>query len=137
MLRSERERTEFESQADSTLGAIGSMSLRGALERLPADRGTETAVREILSLMSRREGESFTSAQLASTLELEHRVVVEILDALRLSFVLDSDGDSRAYVYRSDRLLELEIKRFMRRADSHAGLLQNNVEKFRHRYGER
>ena len=137
MLRSERVRTGCGSQADATRGAKGWTSLRGALESLSPDRATETAVREILSLMRRRMGETFTARKLSSTLELDHLLVEKVLEALSDGFVLDSDDDSPGYVYRGDRLLELEIDRFMRRADSHAGLLQTNVEKFRHRYGER
>ncbi len=60
-----------------------------------------------------------------------------MLSTLAEFFVLDFvDGPPR-YRYKHDRLLEIEIERFTRRAESHNGALQNNVEKFRQRYGSR
>ena len=60
-----------------------------------------------------------------------------MLSVLDEFFVLDSDDDPARYCYERDRLLELEIDRFLRRADTHSDALQHNVEKFRQRYGER
>lgn len=112
------------------------MSLRSALERLPADRETQAALREILSLFRRNEGEPLSSARVTQVTEMHAAAVEEILGVLRRSFVLDSCGDPPRYVYRTDGLLELEIDRFMRRAETHSGRLQSNVEKFRNRYGQ-
>jgi len=112
------------------------VSLRSALERLPADRATQAAVREILTFFRRHEGEPVSSARVSQVTDLHTSSVEDMLAILRKSFVLDSCGDPPRYVYRTDRLLELEIDRFMRRAETHSGRLQSNVEKFRSRYGQ-
>lgn len=111
------------------------MSLRSALRRLPADRGTEIAVREVLTLLRRHAGESFSVSGVVEAAHVSPVQAEEILGVFRKSFVLDSDGDPPSYTYRTDRLLELEIEGFMRRAERHSGLLQSNVEKFRRRQG--
>ena len=111
------------------------MSLRSALRRLPADRGTETAVREVLTLFRMHAGEPFSVRGVVEAAHISSVQAEEILGVLKKNFVLDSDGDPPSYTYRTDRLLELEIEGYIRRAERHSGLLQSNVAKFRRRQG--
>jgi hypothetical protein len=113
------------------------MSLRTALETLPSDRATQTAVREIVAYFSTHPGEWVSCGRVASVTDITDVTVAKVLTVLDRSYVLDSDDDEQQYRYENDALLDLEIKRFLRRADSHSGMLQSNVDKFRRRYGDR
>jgi hypothetical protein len=113
------------------------MSLRAALDALPSDRETQSDVREIVSFFSRHPGEWFSAHRVASVTDIADVQVSHVLGVLGRSYVLDSDDDEAQYRYQTDALLDLEIKRFLRRADTHSGMLQSNVDKFRRRYGER
>jgi len=137
MLPSERVRTGYVSQAESLWqGRLGAMSLRSALETLPSDRGTLSAVREIVALFARHPGEWTGVDRIATVTEVQPDIVRRVLTVLSSSFVLDSDDDSERYCYQSDALLDLEIKRYLRRIDTHSNVLRSNVEEFRRRYGE-
>lgn len=111
------------------------MSLRSALARLPHDRDGEALVRELLKLLRRHPNEWLNPARIANSLDACHETVFSMLEVLADTFVLDFDDGPPRYRYRADKLTELEIDRYVRRADSHSGMLQSNVEKFRRRYG--
>ena len=111
------------------------MGLRQAIERLPSDRATEATVRETLELFRIHAGQALSQADVAHRLERSESLVRVILSALTDSFVLRRDGIR--YVYLRDSCVDLEIDRFMARADSHSAFVQNNVAKFRERYGYR
>lgn len=113
------------------------MSLRTALERFSADRATDAAVREVLALFTRHPGEWLEPGHVAGMADVSQSLAEHVLGVLRSAFVLDFDDDPPRYAYRKDRLLDLEIDRFLRRAGDRAGMLQSNVEKFRGRYGSR
>ena len=113
------------------------MSLRSALEHLPHDRESDALLKEVLNLVRRHEGEWVEPRRIAIILGSHEDRIRRMLGTLAEFFVLDFvDGPPR-YRYKNDRLLEIEIDRFTRRADTHHGTLQNNVEKFRQRYGSR
>jgi hypothetical protein len=113
------------------------MSLRSALETLPSDRTTLAAVREIVELFSRHPGEWITARRIIDVTEVPAETTRRVLRVLDGSFVLDSDDDSERYCYERDALLDLEIKRYLRRVDTHSTTLRTNVEEFRRRYGDR
>lgn len=111
------------------------MGLDRALHALPDDRGTENTVREVLQLMSRHPGEWLRSADVSrSVAQPEHRVAV-ILSTLVDGSVLRSEGDR--FRYDRDSLVDMDIRRFLNRAETHNRLAQNNLAQFRDRYGQR
>jgi hypothetical protein len=105
------------------------------LDRLPSDRATESAVREVLGLFLTRRGSALYIRDVAHRVERPESAVSAILDELAKAFVLDVHGDS--YSYSGDPFSDVEIDRFLKRADSHSNLVQSNVAKFRQRYGYR
>jgi hypothetical protein len=113
------------------------MSLRTALDTLPSDRATLAAVREIIGLFARHPGEWIAASRVVEITEMPTDTTRRVLRVLDSSFVLDSDDDSERYCYERDALLDLEVKRYLRRADTHSATLRSNVEEFRRRYGER
>jgi hypothetical protein len=113
------------------------MSLRTALEMLPADRKTRFAVREIVAYFSRHPDEWLAVERVSRVTEVPSEQVRRVLDVLASAFVLDSDDDSEEFRYERDPLLDREIKRYLRRADTHTQLQRSNLEEFRRRFGER
>jgi hypothetical protein len=111
------------------------VSLRKALEHLPGDRATEHLVREIVQLLRIRAGQSLSVTDVASILERPEAAVAVVLLELADAFVLCRDG--LRYSYDRDPVVELDIERFMARAESHSAFVQTNVAKFRDRYGYR
>lgn len=111
------------------------MSLRRALDHLPGDRGTEAAVREILQLLRVRKSEHLSADEIARRIERPYSAVGMLLSELADARVLHLE-DAR-YGYLSDPVTDLEVERFMRRAESHSVFVQSNVAKFRERYGTR
>jgi len=110
------------------------MSLRRALERLPQDRVVEGTVRELLAFFHRRQGEWIHFDELPGFVGQPLPLLSEILEILVDTFVLDFERDSDRYRYHHDRVGDLEIERYFRRADQHAGFVQENVARFRKRY---
>ena len=113
------------------------VSLRGALERLPSDLETESAVKGVLLCLRNHVGEWFDGSRVAACSGVEQENAVRILGALADAFVLDFDDTQPRYRYAGDRLTEIEIERFLRRVDSRSGDVQANVQRFRERYGSR
>lgn len=111
------------------------MSLRRALERLPGDRVTECAVREVLQLFRIHPGEWLVPSEVGRRLDRPEPLVSGILAQLSEGFVLRSEGDR--YAYERDSFTDMEIDRFLKRVDTHTDLVQSNVAKFRERYGYR
>lgn len=113
------------------------MSLRSALEHLPHDRDSQALIRHALGMFRRHPGEWLEPGRVATATGASPERIRSILSVLAEFFVLDfTDGPPR-YQYRQDRLLDMEIDRYDRKAESHSGMLQTNVEKFRQRYGSR
>lgn len=111
------------------------MSLDRALTGLPGDRATETAVREILEVMSVHAGEWMSASDLSVRLKRQDSTVSVILSCLASGYVLKADGNR--YRYERDPVLELDVQRFLRRSGAHSQLAQDNLAKFRDRYGYR
>jgi hypothetical protein len=111
------------------------MSLDRALHALPCDRATENTVREVLQYMSRHAAEWVPTSEVARRVEKPEPSVAVILSKLADGYVLDSDGDR--YRYDTDPLVDLDVKRFLRKTDVHTQLAQNNLAMFRDRFGHR
>jgi hypothetical protein len=111
------------------------VGLDRALRGLPGDRATENAVREVLVLMSAHAGESLTVEQVSIRLERSEHTIRVILSSLAAGFVLKAEGD--AYSYVRDPVVELDVQRFLRRSGQHSQLVQDNLARFRDRYGYR
>lgn len=111
------------------------MGLDRALHGLPDDRATENMVREVLQLMSHNGGEWVRVADISRRVEApEHRIAV-ILSKLADGFVLSVDGDRYRYVREPG--VDLAVKRFLEKTEVHTRLAQNNLARFRDRYGQR
>lgn len=105
------------------------------MERLPGDRGTEGAVREVLEFFRIHVREWLSPADVARRLERPESFVSVILSNLAAGYVLTTDGDR--FRYDPDPVIDLDVQRFLRRAATHTQLVQNNLAKFRDRYGSR
>jgi predicted transcriptional regulator len=111
------------------------VSLRKALQHLPCDRATEATVRELLQLLRTRAGQSLTIEETARRLERPEGAVSVVLLELTDAYVLHRDGTR--YWYVREPVMDLEVDRFLRRAQSRSAMTQTNVAKFRDRYGYR
>ena len=111
------------------------MSLDRALHGLPGDRATENVVRDVLELLTSHPGHRYTASDAASSLSRSEHLVEVILSSLATGYVLKADGD--AYRYERDTAVELEVQRYLRKSGQHSQLAQDNLAKFRGRYGYR
>ncbi len=111
------------------------MTLRKALERIPTDRTTKAALKDALTMIRHHEGEPLSSLGVSQAIGRDLRQVETLMDVLAESFVLDFDSATQSYTYGRDVLVEVEIDRYLRYAHEHSGRIQNNVERFRQRYG--
>ena len=102
---------------------------------MPGDRATENAVREVLELMSSHAGEPLTPDRVADRLNRPEHSVQVVLSSLAAGYILKADGD--AYRYERDPVVELDVQRFLRRSGQHSQLVQDNLARFRDRYGYR
>lgn len=109
------------------------MSLRTAMGQLPGDRATENAVREVLEIMRIHVGESISAGEVARRLERPEPAVAVLLSTLADAYVLRRSSDG--YRYDSDPLNDLDVRRFLEKAATHSQFVQNNVARFRDRYG--
>ena len=97
------------------------MSLKRALNSLPHDRETQMAIHECLLALQRHEGEWLEVGRVA--------VASGVPEPLSRT--------TPRYRYAPDRLLALEVGSFLRRSEARTGKLQDNVARFRERYGGR
>lgn len=110
------------------------MGLDRALHGLPDDRATENAVREVLRVMSRHPGEWIRATDVSRLVEHPEHSVRVILSRLAEGFVLNSDGER--FRYDRDPMVDLDIQRFLARSEAHTRLAQDNLARFRDRYGQ-
>ena len=110
------------------------MSLRRALDTLPHDRTTQAVARDSLAFFCRHPGEWIDLSDVQGVLDAPGAVIDAVLDTLARSFVLDFDDAGSRYRYRADRFTEIEIERYLRRAERHDGHVRSNVARYRQRY---
>lgn len=111
------------------------MSLGKALESLPGDRATQAAVREVLLALGRHVGEALPAARVADAAGISAESAATILEVLCEGRVVRRGDDSGRYVYSPDRVVSLDVDTFVRRVGSRTGMLQDNLGRFRERYG--
>lgn len=113
------------------------MTLRRAIERLPDDRDTATALRKVASFLQSHPDEPFSLERMSRAIGVPADRLEGILRALADSFVIDCGGDSdySACTFTPSTVLSLEIRRFLRAGSGSNTTLQRGVDRFRNRYG--
>jgi hypothetical protein len=113
------------------------LSLRTALASLPDDRATATAVREVVAYFSAHPKNEFAADRLVRVTGMAHDRVDPVLQALCSCGVLHCDGDPRLHdmCFDPDRVLELEVGRFLRASGTPDARLQASVGRYRNRLG--
>jgi predicted transcriptional regulator len=110
------------------------MGLDRALQGLADDRATENTVREVLQLMSHRAGEWLRAPDISRRLEAPESRIAVILSRLADGFILSKDGDRYRFIH--DPVVDLDVKRFLEKSEAHSRLAQNNLARFRDRFGQ-
>lgn len=114
------------------------MSLRNVLATLPSNRETEALARDVLRLFQDHPNRWWSAEEVTLRLGRSKSEVAPLLAALADGFVLDFDGgQTQSYRYVPDTVVRREVEAFLRRAESHSGMLQANVARFRQRYTPR
>lgn len=98
------------------------------------DRAAENTVRDMLDVLTRHRSEWLAPADIARLVERPESTVTAILSKLSAAFVVNVD--SGRFRLDPDPVVDLDIKRFLRRSDVHTQLAQNNLERFRNRFGQ-
>ena len=112
------------------------MGLARALTLMHGDRSTESVARDVLDVMVSESRPALTADNIRRKLPLlDRREVDTVLEALADGVVLDFDSASASYRFHTDPALDLEVRRFIRRADVHDQGVRANVDRFRRRYG--
>jgi len=111
------------------------VSLDRALRGLPGDRATESAVRDVLELLSAHASEWLSAGEVSHRLKRPDSSVSVILSCLASGYVLKADGER--YRYLRDPVVDLDVQRFLRKSGAHNQLAQDNLARFRDRYGYR
>lgn len=111
------------------------MGLAQAMNMIADDRTTQSATREVLAVLADADGQWLSPHQVAGRSLHDTDVVVPILQALAAGRVLDFEPASGLFRYHSDTVTDLEVRRFLRRADGHERVTRTNVDRFRQRYG--
>ena len=111
------------------------MGLDRALRGLVDDRATEQTVREVLQLMSLHPGEWLLAGEVARRVGGPEPKISVILSRLADGFVLSGDGTR--FRYDHDPVVDMDIRRFLTKSDVHSRLAQDNLARFRDRYGAR
>jgi hypothetical protein len=118
-------------------GSGVTMSLRKALAALPDDRDTVIAARKVVTFFHRHAHDPVEAARVARATGLAPERTDPVIAALAEGGVLHCDGDpcSSGCRYDPDRVLALEVDRFMRATDSTSARLQSGVDRYRDRFG--
>jgi hypothetical protein len=111
------------------------LTLRTALDNLPGDRATETTVRDVLEVMRPHVEEWLEAADIAGRLGDSDRGVHVVLSTLAEGHVVRRDGER--FCYPHDPIVDIDVQRFLSRARHHNRLVQDNLAKFRDRFGSR
>jgi hypothetical protein len=114
------------------------VSLRTALASLPDDRTTAIAVREIVAFFAAHKSTSIDVERVVRATALSDDRVRSVMQALCSAGVLHCDGDPRlqGISFDPDRVLAMEVDRFLRRADGPGTRVQASVGKYLNRFGQ-
>jgi hypothetical protein len=85
--------------------------------------------------MSHHAGEWMRVTEVSRRLEHPEHHVTVILSKLADGFVLHSDGDR--FRYDRNPAVDLDVQRFLTKSEAHSRLAQDNLARFRDRYGQR
>ena len=112
------------------------MSLRKALAALPDDRDSAAAARMVITFFHRHAHDPVGADRVARATGLPLDRAEPVMSALAAGGVLHCDRDLGLSEcrYEPDRILALEVDRFMRTTDSSARL-QSGVDRYRGRFG--
>lgn len=113
------------------------MSLRTALAALPDDRNTACAVREIVAFYAAHEHTPIDLKRVSRATAISAERVDAVVEALCLEGVLHCDGDPHLNGSRfdPDRVLAMEVDRFLRSAGAPHTRLQASVGRYLNRFG--
>jgi hypothetical protein len=111
------------------------VGLTQAMNLIADDRQTQSVTREILSVFLAAPDTWMTTEDIRRRCFYPEDIVASVLTALAAGRVLDFEPASGAYCYQKDAVLDLEVRRFIRRADGHERLVRTNVDRFRQRHG--
>jgi hypothetical protein len=113
------------------------MSLRTALASLPDDRPTACVTREVVAFFSAHAHTPISVGRVARATGVSDDRVEPVMGALCSEGVLHCDGDFRLHdcSFDPDRVLALEVERFLRASGSPSVKLQASVGRFRNRLG--
>lgn len=113
------------------------MSLRTALASLPDDRTTACAVREVVAFFAAHAHTQIEVQRLARATGMSADRVGAVVQALCSASVLHCDGDPQldGSSFDPDRVLAMEVDRFLRSSSAPTARLQASVGKYRNRFG--
>lgn len=114
------------------------MSLRTALASLPDDRTTAIAVREVVAFFAAHTSTPIDIERVTRATGLSEDRVQGVLQALCSASVLHCDGEPRlkGVNFDPDRVLAMEVDRFLRRTNAPATRVQASVGKYLNRFGQ-
>jgi hypothetical protein len=111
------------------------VSLKRALELLPDDRLTRAAIEAVLRYLDSHRLLHVDAHQVAIATRQEEERVHQVLAVLASARVLDFVSDPPGFRLISDRVLDLEMGRFLRASQNSSSSLQSSVDRFRRTYG--
>jgi hypothetical protein len=113
------------------------MSLRTALASLPDDRTTASAVREVVAFYAAHEHTPMDLCRISRATSISADRVGAVVEALCSEGVLHCDGDPhlKGSSFDPDRVLSMEVDRFLRTAAAPNARLQAGVGRYMNRFG--
>lgn len=118
-------------------GVEVNVSLRRALAALPDDRDTAAAARKVIMFFHGHAHDPVGAERVARATGLSPDRTLPVMSALALEGVLNCDGDPSLSQcrYEPDRILALEVDRFMRTSNSSSVRVQSGIDRYRDRFG--
>jgi hypothetical protein len=113
------------------------VSLRTALASLPDDRMTASAVREVVAFYAAHEHTPLDPTRISHATSISSERVVAVVKALCSAGVLHCDGnpDLKGSTFDPDRVLSMEVDRFLRSGGASSARLQAGIGKYLNRLG--
>jgi hypothetical protein len=113
------------------------VSLRTALASLPDDRMTASAVREVIAFYAAHEHTPMDPSRISRATAISADRVVAVVQALCSAGVLHCDGDPhlKDSTFDPDRVLSMEVDRFLRSGGASNARFQAGVGRYMNRFG--